>query len=105
MESAGALRFLLFAHQTAWSPERLSTFLRLFVRSVVELSELLQPSIPVFFVSTIYTVLSKDFGVVLKFMLELVASLRRMSYVFGDEDLSRQVICASECRAKLMMSL
>ena len=34
-----------------------------------------------FFVSTIYAVLSKDFGVVLKLMLELAAPLRRMSDV------------------------
>ena len=40
--------------------------------------------------------LSKVFGVVLKFMLELVAPLRRVSCVFGDEDLSRQAVCASE---------
>ena len=49
-----------------------------------------------FFVSTIYAVLSKVFGVLLKFNLELVAPLRRVSYVFGDEDVSRQAICASE---------
>ena len=46
--------------------------------------------------STIYAVLSKNFGAVMKFMLELVALLRRIIYVFGDEDLSRQVICSSE---------
>ena len=68
---------------------------RLFVRIVVELAELLQPSIPVV-VSTIYALLSKNCGAVKEFMLELVALLRRIIHVFGDEDLSRQVICASE---------
>ena len=38
-----------------------------------------------FSVSTIYAVLSRDFGAVMKFMLELVAPLRRMIYVFDDE--------------------
>ena len=59
------------------------------------LAELLQPSIPVF-VSTIYAVLTNNSGAVIKFILDLVALLRRMNCVFGDEDLSRQVICASE---------
>ena len=44
----GVLRYLLFPHQTGWPPERLSLILRFFVRIVVELAELLQPSIPVF---------------------------------------------------------
>ena len=93
----GALRYLLFPHQTGWSPDCL-------------LAELLQPSILVF-VSTIYAVLSKNFGAVMKFMLELVALSRRIIHVFGNEDLSPQVICASErstpafrCRAELLMS-
>ena len=83
----------------------LHLFYNFFVRIVVELGELLQPSIPVFFFSTIYAVLSKDFGAVMKFLLELVAPLRRTISVFGDEDLSRHVICASECRARLLMPL
>ena len=33
---------------------------------------------------------------VMKFMMELVTLLRRITSVFGDEDFSRQVICASE---------
>ena len=68
---------------------------RLSVRIMGELGELLQPSILVL-VSTIYAVLSKSLGAVVKFMLELVALLRRIICVCGDEDLSRQVVCASE---------
>ena len=43
-----------------------------FVRIVVELAGLLQPSIPVV-VSTIYAVPSKNFGAVMKFVSALVA--------------------------------
>ena len=50
---------------------------RLSVRIMGELGELLQPSILVL-VSTIYAVLSKSLGAVVKFMLELVALLRRI---------------------------
>ena len=62
---------------------------------MIELAELLHPSIPVF-VSTIYAMPSKNFGAVMKFMLELVPLLRKNIYGVGDEDLSRQVICGSE---------
>ena len=68
---------------------------RLFVRFVVELADLLQPSISVFG-STIHAVLSKKFCAVVKFMLELDALLRRIFLCVCDEEISRQVICASE---------
>ena len=45
---------------------------------------------------TIHAVLSKSLGAVMKFMLELVALLRRIMCMFGDEDLSQQVVCPSE---------
>ena len=48
-----------------------------FVRIVGDLAELLQLSILVL-VSTIYAVLSKNLGAVMKFMLEPVALLRRI---------------------------
>ena len=40
--------------------------------------------------------LSKNLGAVMKLMLDLVALLRRIIYLFGDEGLSRQVVCAAE---------
>ena len=36
------------------------------------------------------------FDAVMEYMMELVTLLQRITYVFGDEDFSRQVICASE---------
>ena len=95
MESAGTLRYLLFPHQTGWSPARLSTYFSTLYKLWSNWLSYFSLRSP-FFVSTICAVLSKVFGVVLKFILELVAPLRRMSFVFGDEDLSRQAICASE---------
>ena len=64
-----------------WSPERFSTYSTTFLYELRSnwLSYFVIRS--PFFVSTIYAVLSKDFGVVLKFMLELAGALRRMSYV------------------------
>ena len=53
------------------------------VRIMGELAELLQPSILVL-VSTIYAVMSKSLGGVMKFMLELVALLWRIICVCGD---------------------
>ena len=49
-----------------------------------------------FSTATIFSVSSNNFDAVMKFMVELVALIRRIIYVFGDENLSRQVICASE---------
>ena len=43
-----------------------------------------------------FSVPSNNFDAVTKFMVELVALTRRIIYVFGNENLSRQVVCASE---------
>ena len=65
-----------------------------------EQAELLQNSIPDF-ASTIYSVSSNNFDAVVKVMTDLVALKRRIIYFFGDENLFRQVICASEVAGTL----
>ena len=62
--------------------------------NVDEQAEVLQLSIPVFD-STIFCV-EQHFDAVMRFMVELVALIRRIIHVFGNENLSRQVLCASE---------
>ena len=64
-------------------------------QGVGELAELLQPSI-LFLVSTIHAVLSKSLGAVMKFMLELVALLRRIMCMFWRRRSFQQVVCPSE---------
>ena len=76
--------YLLFQHQTGWSPERLSTYFTTFVRIVVERTELFQLSIPV--------LESNNVDAVVKFLLELVVLVRRIIYL-SRRRLLRQVIC------------
>jgi len=65
-----------------------------------EQAESLQLSLPDF-ESTIYSVPSNNFDAVVEVMTQLVALKRRIIYFFGDENLFRQVICASEVAGTL----